>query len=79
MPATVFTPERARNILTNQYFSLSGYLPRIPSVVYKVLSVIITSSSSSYPDVNGSVEQVNHTIAQTLVLVVNQYEYGWDA
>ena len=47
--------------------------------IYKLLGVRKISTSSYHPHGNGGVERVNHTMAQTLAMVVNEPQNNWDA
>ena len=82
--AAEFTAEGTANILGNQYILLWGcprtilsdnglqFCPEHPQAVYQLLGVHMLASSSYHPNRNGGIERVNHTMAQMLVMVVNE-------
>ena len=82
--AAQFTAEGTANILVNQYIPVWGcprtirsdnglqFCSKLSQAVYQLLSVHKLATSSYHPNCNGGVEEVNHTIAQMLVMVVNE-------
>ena len=80
--AAEFTAAGTANILVNKHIPLWG-CPRtilwdnglqscskLSQAVYQLLGVRKLATSSYHPNGNGGVEQVNHTTAQTLAMVV---------
>ena len=88
--AAEFTAEGTANILVNQYIPLWGCLRTILSdnglqfcsklsqAVYQLLGVHKLATSSYHPNCNGGVEQVHHTMAQMLAMVVNERQDDWN-
>ena len=88
--AAEFTAEGTANILVNQYIPLWGcprtilsdnglqFCSKLSQAVYQLLGVHKLATSSYHPNCNGGVERVNHTMAQTLAMVVNERQDDWD-
>ena len=88
--ATEFTAEGSANILVNQYIPLWGcsrtilsdnglqFCSKISQAAYQLLGVHKLATSSYHPNCNGGVERVNHTMAQMLVMVINERQDYWD-
>ena len=90
--AAEFTAEGTANILVNlnQYIPLWGYprtilsehglqfCSKLSQAVYQLLGMHKLDTSSYHPNCNGSVERVNHTMAQMLAMIVNERQDDWD-
>ena len=89
--AAEFTAEGTANILINRYILLWGcarsilsdnglqFCSKLSHVVYELLGVEKIATSSYHPSGNGGVERVNHKMAQTPAMVVNERQDDWDA
>ena len=88
--AAEFTAEGTANVLVNKYIPLWG-CPRttlsdnglhssskLSQAVNQLLGVHKLATSSYHPNGNGGVERVNHTMAQTLAMVVNEQQNDRD-
>ena len=88
--AAEFTAEDTANIPVNKYIPLwrcprtiisdNGlqFCSRLPQAVYQLMGVRTFAASSYHPDDNSGVERVNHTMTQTLDMVVNDRQDDWD-
>ena len=86
-----FTPEGTANILVNQYIRLWGgphtilsdnglqFFSKLSQAVYQLMGLHKLATSSYHPNCNGDVEQVNHTMAQMLAMVLKERQDDWDA
>ena len=88
--AAEFTAEDTVNILVNQYIPLWGcprtllsdnglqFCSKLSQATYHLLGARKLATSSYHPNRNAGVERVNHTIAQTLAMVVNERQNDWN-
>ena len=88
--AAEFPAEGTANIPVNQYIPLWGcprtilldnglqFCSKLSQVEYQLLGVQKLASSPYHPNCNGDVERVNLTMAQKLVMVVNEGQDDWD-
>ena len=89
--AAEFTAEGTSDILDNKYIPLLGcsasllaenglqFCAKLSLAVYKLLGTRKKATSAHYPNGNGGVERVNHTMVQMLAMVVNERQDNWDA
>ena len=87
--AADFTAEGTANILANQHIPLWGsprtilsdndlqFCSKLSQAVDHPLGVRKLPTSSYHANGNGSVERVNHTIAQMLAMTINQRQDDW--
>ena len=87
--AAEFTAEGTANIATNQYIPIWGCLRSVLSnnglqfssklsrAVYKLHGIRTIATRSYHRNGNGGVERVNHTMAQMLVMLLNELHYNW--
>ena len=85
-----FTVGGTANILVNKYIPLWGcrrtmlsdsglqFCSELSQAVYQLLGVRKLATSSYYPNDNGGIERVNHTMAQIMAMVVNERQDDWD-
>ena len=85
------TAEGTANILVNCFIPLWGcpstllsdnglqFCAQFATAVYKLLGKHKLTTSAYHPSGNGSIERVNHTMAQTLAMVCNEHQNDWDA
>ena len=88
--AAEFTAEGTANILVNQCIPLWGcrrtilsdnglqFCSKLSQAGCQLLGVHKLATSSYHPNCNGGVERVNITIAQMLVMVINEQQEDWD-
>ena len=88
--AAEFTAEGTVNIPVNKYIPVWGcprtilsdnglqFCSKLSKAVYQLLGVRKLATSSYYPNGNGGVERVNHTMTQMMAMVVNERQDGWD-
>ena len=86
-----FTAEGTANMFISWYISRCRcprsilldnglqFCSKIWHIEYELLGVQKIATSSYHPSGNGGVERVNHTMAQTLAMVVNERQDYWDA
>ena len=84
-----FTAEGTANILVNQYIPLWGcprtilsdnglqFCSKFSQAAYQLLGAHKLATSSYHPNCTGSVERVNHTMAQMPAMVVNERQDDW--
>ena len=53
-------------------------LGQLSAAIFKRLRVRKIATSAYHPSGNGGVERVNHTMAQMLVMAVNERQDDWD-
>ena len=82
--AAEFIAEGTANIIINRYVLLWGcprsilsdnglkFCFKLSHAVCQLLGVRKIATSSCHPNGNGGVERINHTMAQTLAMVVNE-------
>ena len=82
--AAEFTAEGTANFLVNQDIPLWGcprtilsdnglqFCSKLSQAACQLLSMHKLATSSYHPNCNGGAERVNHTMAQTLGMVVNE-------
>ena len=88
--AAEFTAEGPANIPVNQYIPLWAcprtilsdngmqFCSKLSQALYLLLGVHKLATSSYHSTCNGSVERINHTMAQMLAMVVNKRQDDWD-
>ena len=89
--AAKFTAEGTANILVNRFIPLCvcpstllsdnglQFCAQLATAVYKPLGIHKLTTSAYHQSGNGSVERVNHTMAQMLAMVCNEYQNDWEA